>query len=659
MTTIKLRSLKLHNFKGLRDFTLESDGQDTWVYGDNATGKTTLVDAFNWLLFDKDSKGQSQFPLKTTTPDGQVIHQLDHEVQGVLVVDGEELVLRKVYAEKWTKRRGAARESFTGHTTDYFIDGVPQKKKDYDALIADLIDPELFRLLTDPRYFSGELHWTDRRRILLEVCGDVDSEDIIAANGDLAALEDILGKRSIDEHKKVIAAKRREINKQLDKLPVRIDEVNRSLPDISMLNRKSLQAQLADLQEKRSALEEERVRIESGGEIATKKARIQELEMQMRDIERELKAGIEAEIDDLRERLRAHQDGEDGWRRELHKHQAAAEDARDQAQKHKKRAGSLRDTWHMVNAETFEHEVEDTCPACGQDLPANQVEEAHQKALEEFNADRAQRLADISAEGKAAMEKAKELEKQAQQHDEKANELQLWLAGAGEKAAEMKEQLEALKSSVPDPLNSDDYQALLKEKQQLSDSIATLRQDKQSELSRIRGEIQEIDHTTGVIKEGLAQFKQVEKGRARIAELKAEEEQLAAEYERLEHELYLIEEYTRTRVDLLEERINSRFDMACFQLFEEQVNGGLNEVCETLHNGVPWSGINNAAQVNVGIDIINTLSEHYGFSAPIWIDNAESVTQLMESPSQVIRLVVSEGVDELTVNQRALAKEAV
>src|SRR5690606_571202 len=138
-----------------------------------------------------------------------------------------------------------------------------------------------------------------------------------------------------------------------------------------------------------------------------------------------------------------------------------------------------------------------------------------------------------------------------------------------------------------------------------------------------------------------ANFDIIRQQNARIEELREQEKVLAVEFERLERELFLLDEFTRAKVDLLENRINSKFRLARFKLFKEQLNGGLEETCEVMVEGVPYNSLNNAARHNVGLDIIATLSEHYGIAAPIFLDNAESITRPLETPGQQIRLIVS------------------
>ena len=150
-----------------------------------------------------------------------------------------------------------------------------------------------------------------------------------------------------------------------------------------------------------------------------------------------------------------------------------------------------------------------------------------------------------------------------------------------------------------------------------------------------------------------AATEQRKQAEARIAELRRREQSLAEEYAELERQQFLGEEFLRLKVARLEERINGCFHLARFRLFEQQVNGALCEVCEVLGpDRVPFnSGLNHAARINTGLDIINSLSAHYGVAAPIFIDNAEAVTTLTESSAQLIRLLVSEGEPTLAMRQ--------
>jgi hypothetical protein len=93
---------------------------------------------------------------------------------------------------------------------------------------------------------------------------------------------------------------------------------------------------------------------------------------------------------------------------------------------------------------------------------------------------------------------------------------------------------------------------------------------------------------------------------------------------------------------MLTEKINSKFALVRFKLFETLVNGALSETCVCTVAGVPFEGaLNHGARVNAGLEIINTLARHFGFAPPVVIDNSESVTSLLPTVGQQIRLVVS------------------
>ncbi len=301
----------------------------------------------------------------------------------------------------------------------------------------------------------------------------------------------------------------------------------------------------------------------------------------------------------------------------------------------------LRTEWETENARQFEYSAEDTCPTCGQTLPVEQIEAARQKALEQFNTAKAEKLQRISHEGKTLKARVEELEAEIAETEAEIARLEKDLADAEADKAAAQGRLEKLEKQAAEIEQDPAYQERLKERQALADAIAALEADSGPALEAARAELAEIEERISSARLQLQKFDDHARGQARIEELKAEERKLAAEYEELESQLYLTEEFIRTKVRLLEDKINSRFKMARFKLFNTLVNGGIEECCETTYNGVPYSNLNNGARLNIGLDIINTLAEHYGFAPVVFIDNAESVTDILPTKGQQIRLIVS------------------
>ncbi len=646
---VRLQSMKLNNFKGLREFAA-TFGDKPRIYGDNATGKTTLFDAFFWVLFDKDSANRKDFEIKTLGPDNQPIHGIEHSVEVVLAVDGKTVELKKVYAEKWTKRRGSATAEFTGHTTEYFVDGVPVKQTDYKDRIASILQEDTFKLLTSPLYFNEVLNWQKRREILLQVCGDVTNEEVIASNDALAELPELIGNRTIEDFRKVVNAKRNEINKELEKIPVRIDEASRAKPDASKLDAAALQSELDALQYEIQSGEQIILDLQNGAGTMDVEKQLREVDLQMLQRKQALQQeGVEG--------LAPKQQAVATMQGDLYRIQEAIANHEDSIRASTTKIAALesqiqtlRSEWADVNAtQCPDSDATDTCPTCGQPLPEAQVQEAREKAVADFNVKKSQRLRDIAEAGKqkkAELESAQKILQSATESCESSRQL---LADYTDRLIAAKDDLAQSQQSVGDPSQDTEYCNLQQQKDALAAKLETLRLSTEKEVARIRESINNTRSKATQIARDLAMCSQAQELDKRIQTLRDQERTLAAEYEKLEASLFLTEEFVRTKVQLLESHINSKFERARFKLFSEQVNGGLAETCETLYNGVPYGSLNNAMRINIGLDILNTLSRHYDLHAPIFIDNAEAVTELLPTEGQCIALYVSEADKQLRI----------
>ncbi|MCY8284935.1 AAA family ATPase [Bacillus inaquosorum] len=653
---IKLLKLELRNFKGIKHFTLDTQGENVKVYGDNATGKTTLFDAFIWLLFDKDSQNKKDFQIKTLTKENKHISGLNHEVSGLFLVDGAELSLKKVYSEKWTKKRSSAEAVFSGHTTDYFINEVPSKKKEFNDRVSSIIEEDKFKLITSPSFFNEQLKWQDRRKILLEISGDVTAEEVFSKKPSVAALESILNKRSIEEHRKVIAGKQREINKQLDAIPVRIDEVQRTIEDTSGLDEQELHDEINFLQKEVESLEEKLRSARNGEAISEKRKVILQLQNDLQEIKNGHQEKEYKKINEIKEQLYPVKSKIDEISMEIKSNQRQLSLEKDNLDRLNTEIESLRQSWCDKNEETFDqHQTE--CPTCGQELPKEKIDQA----IEKFNFHKSQALAEINEKGKSVKSQKEKSEDAIQELEAAISNLQDAYKSEEETLLSLEKELEGAQSNRSDI------------------SADPIYQNKQAEIEAVRNEIQHLESSTDqavqLIKDDINSRKQeillLQKDQAkidharhvndRVRELEQEQKELAEQYEQLQHQLFLTEEFVRTKVHLLEEKINSKFKYARFKLFKDQINGGLEETCETLYEGVPYSsGLNNAARINVGLDIINTLNDYYGITAPIFVDNSEAVTKLINTNSQILSLIVSEKDKQLRVEfQDELVQEAI
>jgi hypothetical protein len=640
MKEIRLQDLTLINFKGM-NFKLIAVGANTDVYGANATGKTTLADAFSWLLFDKDSLGRSGFEIKNIDAQGEAEHGLEHSVEVVILVDGATITLKKTYHEVWTKKRGSAKAEYTGNTTDYWIDGVPVQKKEYVATIAEIVGEEsIFRLLTTPTAFPA-LHWKDGRAILMKVCGDVSDADVIASDPALAPLTDILGHRTLDDHKKVVTARRTEINKQLPTIPVRIDEVKKGLPDVTGLNQKQLLEKIEELDKEIGNAKLRLQGIDNGAGIAGLSKELQGLIHDISGLENNYYREGLKHVTDMNARINELQSGKDDAARRVKAFKDELTTKKDRLNFLEKTMETLRQKWEEVDRLEFKNTVEDTCPTCGQTLPTDRVMEAYDKALAAFNQDKASQLDCIQTEGKGYKTEAIQLTALIMDLNAKLMEIQA--VGDDDQTAMLIAERDILKARAEDYSQIPGRAEKLERKATLEVLIEKARAGLTQDRTLVQKEIADLIAQMNDLKEKANRFSRIEQGEARIKDLKAQEKLLAAEFERLEKELFLIESFIKTKVSMLTEKINGLFQIARFKLFDVQVNGGIAECCEITVNGIPYNGgLNNAARINAGLDVCRTLSRHYGLVAPVFVDNAESVCELISMDAQVIRLVVSE-----------------
>ena len=642
---ITLNRIRLNNFKGIRNGEYSFDDKNTVVYGENGTGKTTLMDAMLWVLFGKDSNNRAEFGIKTLEADGTVIPNVDHEVECTFTVNGKPLVLRKNYREKWTKKRGSVTETFTGHETDYFIDDVPKKKSEFEAAISSIIDEKKFQLLTNPLYFNETLTWQERRQILIDLCGDVSPEDVANSNARLKPLVPKLKDMTADDLLKMAATKRKRINKEITELETRISEAHfaaagETIDEIKLReDRLKLSTELdllkysqpEDKKRKRlNELERERNKLynsalEIKGEFDNKK--------------RDLIYDLDKKVNDAMRRYDDLEGYYDDLSLEIERNNASVEEL-------ERKQADLREEWAGLTAKYPLPDAENaTCGTCHQRLPNEMIAEM----IERVNITRAEEKERINRTGKEYGRQIEELrEKTAEAVKEQKKSIEDKAAAERDMNESAARRYEVAAQTIED---NEQYVSIMNE-------IADIDRQKEAVIaekiapSNDAERIQTLTEKIAEIDEKLFSAGKRKEQENRVNELAKRKVAAGKEFEEIARLCSLVEEFIRTKVSVLESRINDKFTITKFKLFETQINGGLTETCEAVFNGVPYSGgLNNAMRINVGMDIINTLSSLYGMSAPVFVDNAESVTSLRPIRSQVIQLVVKDGQKSLKVEK--------
>lgn len=642
---MKLTKLELLNFKGLKAFTIHFNG-DVIIRGDNATGKTTVFDSVCWLLFGKDSLDRADFEIKTLDM-GEPIHKVNHEVTGTFTLDeGGTVELKRVYREKYSSPRGGE-VTMTGHTTDYFVDGVPKKEKEYKEIVNSLVDENIFKLITNPLYFNETYSWQNRRKLLLEMCGDISDKDVIAEYSELKALTDILSGHSVDDHRKVVAAKKTAINKELDMIPVRIDEALRGKPTIDT-PRDVLIQEISLATTTLETLEADKALLVNGHAVVDTRAELKDVQRRLMARESELQMEykkqsalksneydmVVSELNNLSSKVENTKHRLDTSNRDIQRIESVIDELMHQRQ--------------QVNEDAFVMDIDEACPTCGQKLPAEQIQAAREKAETKFN-----------------LRKSKQLEELNQSIELKQQDIEnIKKRDAGLEPVETLEALikakELVKQTITDeigqltaPVLDDDsiYADLKAEEFMLQMKLDESNTDHSEEIADIDKRIATTKEHRFNLETELNKYEEAKRIDTRVAELESQQAELAAEKSKLDEASYLMDEFVKAKVNMLEDVINSRFKLARFKMFNIMLNGNVEECCETTYKGVPYRSMNNAARINIGLDIINALTSYFKVNAPVFIDNAEAVTEFVPVNSQTIKLIVDESEPQLVVKE--------
>lgn len=661
---IKLKKIHMENFKGCKDRTIEFGGK-TDISGANATGKSTIADAAFWLLFDKNSAGESKFQIRPLDKNGNQIDNLEIMVEGTLDIDGKEVILKRVQKQNWVKKRGTDTTEFQGNVNEFEINGYPKSEKDYKGYISDIVDEELFKLITNPSAFTS-LPWKEQRKVLMKLVDEISDIEIAQSEEKFLPLISELEQASTDDILQKYNKAMKEWKKKQDELPARIDELSKQLVDIDIaefnLQANCLREQIDDTEKK---YEDADFAVKEYDKVS---AEIIRIKGEMRAIFDKANASLMEERKTIQRRI---EEAGNAFNQAESQHKLVLMDiergkaAIKRNEQEKPKIKSLYDSEMKKLYPDYEElaaldKNDLVCPTCGQDLPEElrnqkiatyeERKEQHRKQYEEsnlkFEEDKKKRLVDIVKQGKsielaikADEENIAQLEKQIEQY--KADKIRF--------NSEKNKNIEEL-SKLPETADlseNQEYEALqtelskLEESQRNMDTGADYRSQLKIKLSGLREELSAVEK-----KIASADNTAIEE---RIEQLKEEQREVGQKVADQEKMIYLLEQFIRTKMDKISESINEKFKFVNFLLFRNQINGGMAECCEVMKGGVPYSALNSAGKIQAGLDIIGTLQEMYGVKCPIFIDNRESVTEIPEMDCQVISLYVAPECKELVI----------
>ena len=634
MKKVFIKEILIENFKGCRSANYNF-GNKTMVFGSNASGKTTMFDAVTWLLFNKDSLGVEKFNIRPLDSDGNQIDNVEIIVEATFVVDGKEKVLAKVQEQNWVKKRGSSEATLQGNVNSYEVDGYPKTEKDYKECVADIVGEDLFKMITSPTYFTS-LKWKEQREILMKFVTEITDLELAISNPQFEELvSEIVKAPSTDDIQKKYQKALTEWKKKAAEIPVRIDEARKQKVDIDLaeleLGKRSIQEQI---QENLNKQIKEDGLLESYGKIVDEISALQIAQQQLKTNANKdaytKRIEIKAKADEVLFNKETVEKLLSKKQKELNQQGIRLESAIKSLKEEQVKFRELQERKFDENS-LF-------CKLCGQPLPLTDRE----VLKGDYERNRTEELNRITQRGTALNEEIKEvrayIEKLTDEIYESENRVK--------ELEEEHKEVVAEKENVVDNVNVEETAEYKELSKQIEDKKKQLLELSDTETAKKKLKIEEsiLRDSLATIEREIAKSELNDLLDERILELQEEQKRVAQMVANQEKMIFLLEEFIRFKMDAISASINDKFDGICFKLFENQLNGGLKECCECTVNGVPYSSLNNGHRIVAGLKIIKALQELYGVSAPIFVDNAESVNDFNfpKMDSQLILLSVSD-----------------
>jgi DNA repair exonuclease SbcCD ATPase subunit len=649
---IKIKSMTLENFKGAKKLAIDLSDVTT-IEGDNGTGKTTIFDAFLWLAWGRNSENETNFGVKTWDENNEPIHRLTHSATAYIEMEDNGIVsdwvIQREMREKWQKKRGSEQEYFTGHETTFSINGVAKSQSEFKSFINSIIPERISRMITDPYFFNKHMKWEERRMMLTEIAGEVSDHEILLLNPELDLIFDILNSDTpgdkFQNEKSKIASKIKLLKTDLIDIPSRIDEVHKSMPEVfaweDLENDKSELLTQKSLIEKKISDEQARMNNEFE-KVRTLAQEKNELTLKVDELRSELKQSANSKRNELTLKKSQIENELSKLESDLKLSDSTIAGNKVQIEKLQKEKDDLKKQYEELRELPVLTQYNDTCPLCKRSLPEDDLQIKKEKAIEESNAQRVDQL-------NALAEKAKEKNKEIQALQSSISNIEQAQLKTFSDIKEKREEL-SLIGEIPEVRSVVDSNEICEILNRIEIIRELISQPSNSDKSDLEQSKKEIDDRLKDLDRKLSNKELIDQFNNRISELLEKQKSTGIEIAKLERIENQIATFQKIKIQAVEDRVNSLFENVQFKMFEPLVNGGEQPTCICTLSGVNFQDLNTASKINAGLDVIRTLQNHFDIFAPVFIDNRESVSEIIDMKCQIINLVKVKGVKQIKVN---------
>jgi DNA repair exonuclease SbcCD ATPase subunit len=636
---MKMRLLRIHiqNFKGCKDREIDFSNK-TSIKGVNGSGKTTIADAIMWVLFGKDSTGASSFDIRPKDTLGTDIDFIDIQVETVWDVDGRELTIVKTQKQNWVKKRGSEEKTFEGNVNLYEVNTIPKAEKEFKAYIEALVPEEVFKFVSNTNAFMAQKP-VDRRKTLFKLVSDITDADVLATDPKFDSLAvqlvQFTSEEILSRDKKALL----ENKKKIDEIPARIDEVNKTIVEVDY---SESERKLQELREQLASVEDNGSDASVYDQVNKLKAEISMYKGNMLDIEREANSKVVKDRKDVQCKIIDTDQALSRFINQVSADEKQLENNKSLVSGNEERLKKLGEDYTTEKSRVMADGT-NICPVCHQEYP----EDMKESMRAAFDTEKERKLREINLSGKSVSDNIKSYKAQITELEERISSGKAEIEKLNTEKVDLQHRLEALPSAVDLSTNTAHQAALcaLINADSNLDIALTMTKDADARKQAVAAQKRSIQTEIDTVNRILSGRQTVANAKARVEDLKEEQRRLSQAIATTEKEICLLEEFNKAKVNLLSDKINAHFKVVRWKLFERQINGGYNPICEPLVNGQAYSSaLNSGHKILAELDIIQALQRIYDVSVPVFLDNAERINDfnIPDMDCQLITLSVTE-----------------
>lgn len=648
---IKLLNVVLENFKSIRSGEYSFGDKVTTISAANGRGKTTIVDAVMWCLFGIDSKGRSKFGLKTRDANGDEIREIPHSVELRLNVNDTDYILKRSITES-VSRDLEIKNKFT-----YNVGGENVTAGDYAKAVDKICQLDVFQSCSMPSYFVSQ-PWEKQREFLMRMTGELSTKDIVGDDAELnSVVKEIEERGSVEQVLKHYGYTRREVMASLDDIPVRLAELEKVKPEECDWD--EIEKQRAEVEKEREEVNQNLYKAKNGDSdmvanatlrknIAFAQKRLDNMEISMRN---QVVESTQAYDADLRNATRLVAETEDfikdlkGKESSLNEIVARCEEALVEMEKENEKGAA---EWNEIKNLKWTWNTDgDICPVCGQYYPQDKIEEMMKASEYKFNTEKAKRKENCIKRAAEIKDQIKVINDNIDNYKAQLKENAEQIATAEKVLAEKVQHKEDLQNAPPKTYQelleaNENYKQVSEEIEKLQSSYEAPADEESNEIvEQLEKEKADLDARINELSALMMKKETFERVQGLIAKVQEDKKKLQEQLDGIETMIDLATRYNLLSCKMLEDKVNEKFSFVKWSMFRRNLDGTPKSYCECSHNGIPFSDLNTAAQINAGLDICRVISGYYGVSVPVFVDGAESVNEVSYDAGQQIRLAVS------------------